>query len=108
MLFDLLDIDGSGTLSVGELIDRMKRTGLKVVSVPEMLLQKISEAFSSAGLGPGQAFDVVDANGNGLIDFREMDQAFREMGVSLSGKEMDNFWAYINKTGAKQISKPVF
>merc|ERR1712147_533390 len=105
--FELFDTDGSGAVDFSELHTAMKALGFEpkkeeINKMAEKMNQKDGKEEMLKG------FKLFDDDSTGKISFKNFKRVAKELGESLSGKELEEIIAEADTDGDGEISESEF
>jgi Ca2+-binding EF-hand superfamily protein len=106
--FLFMDLDGQGTVDYKEFARKLKRMGVVMRSREEELVFKLWETITQGGLTLEQAFEVIDKDKDNLISYKDMVEAFDQIGLGVNPKDIAELFKAADITGDGKISSAEF
>jgi Ca2+-binding EF-hand superfamily protein len=106
--FMFMDLDGQGSIDYKEFARKLKRMGIVMRSREEELVFKLWETITQGGLTLEQAFEVIDKDKDNLISYKDMVEAFDQIGLGVNPKDIAELFKAADITGDGKISSAEF
>jgi len=102
-IMKFMDVDSTGSIRYKSFVRTLKRYGIKSRTKEDEVIARIAETIGKTGTDLGKAFEVIDRDGDSLINKQEMLDALLAMHLGIKEEELVNAINYIYPEGAQGI-----
>jgi Ca2+-binding EF-hand superfamily protein len=102
--YGFIDLDSSGSLDYNEFCRKLKRYGVVLLSPEEDLVNTMWNAITKVYMTLEQAYRAFDHKGTNELSFKDMDTAFKQLGIEVDARTFGEFFKMADVTGNGKIS----